>query len=111
MASAQSTTASGDTGAVPAELEGVWHGEAAPGDEVDLTLRGTSYFIARGAATGNGAVSFDGDIVRFHGSNLCDGMGTYRWSIERDTLTLAVTEEGDECDGRLPALDGIAFER
>jgi hypothetical protein len=103
------TTAAAD--AAPPEMEGTWRTDLGNGDRVTLTLRGTDYIIQRGGNSGNGDISVDGDLIIFSGSSLCDGVGTYQWSVEGDSLTLTPTESGDPCGGRLPVLDGVTYTR
>ena len=70
----------------PAELQGRWRAviEAAP---AVLTFTATDYTIVwRGG--GNGRIEVEGDEITFSGSSDCPGSGTYRWSIEGDTLHL-----------------------
>jgi hypothetical protein len=43
-------------------------------------------------------------------SNLCDGIGTYQWSVEGDMLTLTLTG-ADPCSGRTDVLAGQTFVR
>jgi hypothetical protein len=95
--------------AAPPELAGIWEGEVAPGDSVTLSFDGNSYTISRGGNSGSGRISVEGDIIRFYGSNLCDGEGTYRWTIEEDSLTLEITEAGDPCGGRRGVFDGVTY--
>lgn len=81
----------------------------APGDSVTLSLNGNSYTISRGGSAGTGRISVEGNIIRFSGSNLCTGEGTYRWTIDEDNLTLETIEAGDPCGGRREALDGVIY--
>jgi hypothetical protein len=109
-ATVSGTTTSAGADAPPPELQGVWHAERS-GDRVDLNIRGTLYFINHGAFGASGTASVEGEIIRFESGSVCDGVGTYRWTIEGDTLTFAVTEAGEPCDGRLEAFDGVRYER
>ena len=106
---ATTTTAAAD--AAPPEMEGTWRTDLGNGDRVALTLRGTSYQITRGGNTGTGDISVDGDLIVFSGSSLCDGVGTYQWSVEGESLTFTPTESGDPCSGRLPVLNGVTYSR
>lgn len=107
--STTSTTAAAD--AAPPEMEGTWRTDLGNGDRVALTLRGTSYQISRGGNSGTGDISVDGDLIVFSGSSLCDGVGTYQWSVEGESLTFTPTESGDPCSGRLPVLNGVTYSR
>jgi hypothetical protein len=107
--SAPVTTTTAAPDAAPPELAGIWDGEVAPGDSVTLSLNGNSYTISRGGSAGTGRISVEGNIIRFSGSNLCAGEGTYRWTIEGDTLTLEITEAGDPCGGRRDVFDGVLY--
>ncbi|HEY3428193.1 MAG TPA: hypothetical protein VGK83_05945 [Acidimicrobiia bacterium] len=106
---ATSTTAAAD--AAPPELEGTWRTDLGNGDRVALTLRRTSYQISRGGNSGSGAISVEGDTIVFSGSTLCDGVGTYQWSIEGEALTFTAADAGDPCGGRRPVLDGVTYTR
>jgi hypothetical protein len=64
---------------------------------VILTLDGTGYRIQRGAESGTGSISVDGDEVEFYGSNMCDGRGTYTWSLEDGRLRFTEVVH-DPCD-------------
>jgi hypothetical protein len=104
-----STTAAAD--AAPPELEGTWRTDLGNSDRVALTLRGTSYQISRGGNSGTGDISVEGDTIVFSGSSLCDGVGTYQWSIEGEALTFTAGDAGDPCGGRRPVLDGVTYTR
>lgn len=104
-----STTAAAD--AAPPELEGTWRTYLGNSDRVALTLRGTSYQISRGGNSGTGDISVEGDTIVFSGSSLCDGVGTYQWSIGGEALTFTAGDAGDPCGGRRPVLDGVTYTR
>jgi hypothetical protein len=107
--SAPATTTTAAADAAPPELAGIWEGEVTPSDSVTLSLNGNSYTISRGDSAGSGRISVEGDIIRFSGSNICDGEGTYRWTIEGDTLMLEITEAGDPCSGRREVFEGVTY--
>ena len=104
------TTTSAAADAAPAELAGEWRAELDNGDRVQLALRGTRYFLARGASAGSGDISVEGNVIVFSGSNLCDGVGTYEWTVQGDSLTFAPTESGEACSGR-SVLKGVTYTR
>jgi len=89
-------------------LEGSWRADLGGGDLVTLTLEGTTYLISRGGNQGDGDIKVVGGTIVFSGSNLCDGVGTYKWSIESGALTFAVSA-GDPCAGRFEVLDGVTY--
>ena len=51
----------------------------------------------------------EGDELVFSNSNLCDGVGRYRWTLDGETLTLERLEEA--CSGRAPVLEGATYAR
>jgi hypothetical protein len=73
-------------------------------------LRVDSYRITRGPDSGTGKIAVDGDVITFSNSNLCDGNGTYQWSLEGDMLALTLTG-ADPCSGRTEVLAGQTFVR
>ena len=98
-------------GSLPSEMEGVWRTDPGDADRVTLTLADTAYRIDRGPNSGNGDISVDGDRIVFSGSSLCGGAGTYRWSVEGDSLTFSLEDSGDPCSGRTSVLDGVTYTR
>ena len=80
-------------------------------DHVQLSLRGIVYRIYRGGDSASGTISVVGDEITFSGSSLCDGVGTYTWLIEGESLTFTAAEPADPCGGRLPVLDGVTYSR
>lgn len=57
-----------------------------------------------------GDIKVVGGTIIFSGSNICDGTGTYRWSIESEALTFTASD-GDPCPGRSEVLDGVTYTR
>jgi hypothetical protein len=106
---APSTTAAA-AGSTPTELHTGWQTTLDNGESVTLRLRADSYQITRGPASGSGRVDVEGDIMTFSNSNLCDGIGTYRWLLQNDILTLTSTR-ADPCSGRSEVLAGQTFVR
>jgi hypothetical protein len=94
----------------PPELEGSWHTDLGFGDLVTLTFEGTRYEIIRGGGQGLGDIKVVGGTIIFSGSNICNGMGTYRWSIDSEALTFADIEL-DPCKGRSDVLVGATYTR
>lgn len=103
------TTTAAD--AAPPEMEGVWRTDLGNNDRVQLNLRGNDYIITRGPNSGSGDISVDGDLITFSGSTLCNGVGTYQWTVEGDSLTFTADDSGDPCSGRRPVLDGVTYTR
>ena len=96
--------------AAPDELQGAWTTPSGDPDPVTLTITPSGYQVDRGLGFGRGAISVDGDQIRFFGSDLCDGEGTYAWSIDGGVLTF--TPEGDDpCGGRSVVLIDREYER
>jgi hypothetical protein len=87
------------TNAAPAQLVGNWVTTLDSGDKLTLTLGSKSYRLTRGANSGSGHISVQGDEIEFSGSNLCDGTGTYHWSIDGDDLTFTAFGPTDPCGG------------
>ena len=93
-----------------AALFGQWQTTISAGDSVTLALREGTYAIGRGAATGRGRMKVTAGGAEFSGSDLCDGIGNYRWSLQGDTLSFTSVGE-DECSGRSEVLDGITYKK
>lgn len=106
-ASSSATTARTFPPTAPPDLTGDWETTLDNGQSVVLTLRGGSYVIDRGGATGQGSIVVTGDIIEFFGSDLCAGRGIYQWSREGETMTLVTQSE--ECPGRAEAIAGQTF--
>jgi len=104
--SVTSTRAAG--GSVPVELQGVWQTMLPNGDHATLGLQADSYRISLNGDTGSGTVSADGDVLSFT-TNLCDGVGTYHWSLAGNRLTLMVIGT-DPCP-RSDVLQAAMFDR
>ena len=87
----------------PAELQGDWTTASGDPDPVTLTISRSGYQIHRGGGFGQGAISVDGDQIRFFGSDLCEGEGTYTWLIADGVLTF-VPVGHDPCGNRSAVL-------
>jgi hypothetical protein len=113
-ASAQTTepslAATGPGATAPAELVGSWVTKLDSGDKLTLTLSDKSYRLTRGPNSGSGRISVRGDEIEFSGSNLCDGTGTYHWSISGNSLTFKAFGPADPCGGTR-VLDGQVYVR
>lgn len=95
----------------PAEaLWGEWRTTISPGDDVTLTLRDGAYTIRRGPARGSGRVEATTAEALFSGSDLCDGTGTYTWTVQGETLSF-VSVSKDACGGRSEVLDGKTYHK
>lgn len=75
---------------------------------VELRIRENRYGITRGAGAATGQLSVEGDRITFSGSNLCEGTGTYSWSLEGGAVTFTAVGT-DPCGGRVDVLDGITY--
>jgi hypothetical protein len=106
---APSTTAAAAR-SIPKELHAGWQTTLDNGESVTLRLTADSYQITRGPNSGSGRVDVEGDIMTFANSNLCAGIGTYRWLLQNDILTLTSTG-ADPCNGRSEVLAGQTFVR
>ena len=93
----------------PAELQGDWTTASDDPDPVTLTISRSGYQIHRGGGFGQGAISVDGKQIRFFGSDLCEGEGTYTWSIDDGVLTFAL-EGDDPCGNRSVVLVDRTYE-
>jgi hypothetical protein len=93
----------------PAELQGRWRTVINEHDKPVLTLDDFHYTIER-LGIGTGSTTVDGDQIVFYGSNLCQGEGTYRWSIDGETLTLSPVGP-DPCENRADAIRNRPFSR
>ncbi len=93
-----------------AALFGEWRTVIAEGDNVTLRLREGRYTILRGPATGQGGMNARAGEAEFSGSDLCDGIGIYRWSIQDGALSFTSVGK-DDCPGRSEVLDGITYRK
>jgi hypothetical protein len=104
------TTTSAAASAIPSEVVGSWQTVLPDGDELRLTLSDRGYQISRvGAGTASGRLDADGAQLVFSNSLVCDGTGTYTFTVTDTSLQLAATTP-DECPGRAAAIDGHTFE-
>ncbi len=96
--------------AAPPELRGAWTTtlDNSAQELVTLTLSQTGYQIHRGGNFGFGVIAVDANQITFSQSNLCDGVGTYTWSLDAGSLQLA-SVEADECPGRAGDIDGQTY--
>ena len=91
-------------------LQATWRLQSETIEEpVRLYVRDGSYAISRGGASGSGSLAAEGDELVFSGSNLCDGVGRYRWTLDGERLDLEVVEEA--CSGRGEVLEGATYSR
>lgn len=105
-----SLVATAPAATAPAELVGSWSTTLDSGDKLTLTLSDTSYRLTRGPNSGSGRISVRGEEIEFSGSNLCDGAGTYHWSIDGDSLLFTSFGPADPCGG-VRVLDGQVYLR
>jgi hypothetical protein len=93
----------------PTELIGRWRTVITQADRPILTIRELGYVIER-FGIGSGPIEVHGDEIDFLASNLCAGVGRYRWSIDGGELHLKLIA-ADECPGRSEALNDKTFTR
>ena len=97
--------------AAPLELQGRWRTMIARGDYGTLIIGPTSYTVTHGGPSGGGEISVVGDVITFKNGRKCpDVVGTYRWAIAGDTLTLTQIGEPDRCP-RADVLLAKTFQR
>ena len=101
-AAAPSSTAS------PTDLYGEWKAVDSGGTPVTLTLRDGAYTILRGSNSGSGRLKATNSEAEFSGSDLCSGVGRYRWSIDGGALSFVALEK-DACPGRSEVMDGKTY--
>jgi hypothetical protein len=93
--------------AAPLELRGTWANQEDT-TNLRLVIQPAAYRITRFGNSGSGALSVTGDVIRFSDSNLCPGIGEYRWSLADGILTFDPIAP-DECPGRADGIEGISF--
>jgi len=93
----------------PPELQGRWRTVINDSDKPVLTITDFKYTIER-LGMGTGSIEVTGNSIAFFGSNLCSGRGTYTWSIDAGTLTLAPVGP-DPCANRADAIRNRPFTR
>lgn len=96
-ATESSSTEPPSASSVPAELVGRWETELPSGDSALPTLYETGlYQVASDGNAAGGAIAVEGDRIVFSRHKTCDGIGTYRWAVAADVLTLAAMDD-DRC--------------
>lgn len=93
--------------AAPIELRGTWADQTDTAS-LRLVIEPLRYRITRFGDSGSGAVSVTDDVIRFSGSNLCAGVGEYRWTVADGILTFDPVTP-DECPGRADGIEGVSF--
>jgi hypothetical protein len=93
--------------AAPIELRGTWANREDT-TNLRLLIQPVAYRITRSGNSGSGALSVTEDVIRFSESNLCPGIGEYRWTLSDGVLTLDPIAP-DECPGRADGIEGISF--
>lgn len=110
-ASRSSVLAAPTDGTVPSDLRAEWTTNLTSTNEiVTLTLTDRTYSIKRGSNTGRGQAAVRGNEIAFSGSPLCDGVGTYRWSLNAGVLRF-VAASPDPCSGRTEVIEGQTYRR
>jgi hypothetical protein len=109
-ATSPTPTATVDPLAAPEELQGNWRTALPDGGSVTVIIAARNYTVLR-FDTVHGKVQVDGNQIRFSDSDACpNGIGTYRWNVDGDSLTLTSIRP-DECPNRAAVLDGFTFTR
>ena len=93
----------------PAEMLGKWTAEFAQDDIAEITITPTGIKIV-GFGGSDVRLEVTGDELALSHSQLCDGVGRYRWSIEGDKLRFDSIQP-DPCDFRGKRFDGITYTR
>lgn len=93
--------------AAPSELWGTWANREDT-TNLRLLIQPVAYRITRSGNSGSGALSVNEDVIRFSDSNLCPGIGEYRWTLSETILTFDPIAP-DECPGRADGIEGISF--
>jgi hypothetical protein len=93
----------------PPEMLGKWSAVFGEDDIGTIRISPTGMRITRFATAAIRLEVFGDELVLSH-SQLCEGEGRYRWTIEGDKLTFeSVTP--DACDGRAKSFDGVTYTR
>ena len=100
----------------PPELLGSWElmlvgaqdEDPSATEQVTLDIAEHSYRVHRGPILVGGKITVRGDEIEFSHSTLCEGRGTYRWTLAPGSLTFTPIQE-DECHGRAEYLDDQTF--
>ena len=94
---------------VPLELRAAW--TTRLGDEtMTLTLFERSYAVRRGPNRTTGGLGTRDGEIRFLASTACNGTGTYRWSLQGNSLRFSPVSP-DECPGRFEIMDNTTYQR
>jgi hypothetical protein len=91
----------------PTELIGSWQLTLGT-EQVTLDLAEHSYRVHRAPDVVGGRIAVRGDEIDFSHSTLCEGTGTYRWTLAAGALTFTSLQK-DACRGRAEYLDGQTY--
>jgi hypothetical protein len=94
--------------AAPIDLQGTWDARVET-ESIRLLIEPLRYRITRNGNIGSGAISVQDDVITFSGSDLCSGVGAYRWSVVDAVLTLEPVRP-DECPRRGDAFEGVTYD-
>ncbi len=72
--------------AAPIELRGTWANQEDTAN-LRIVIAPLTYRITRFGDSGSGSISVTGDVIRFSDSNICPGVGEYRWTLADGILT------------------------
>lgn len=96
-------------GAARQELQGAWVTVLKDGSNQQVTLRLTdnTYQITRVPDVASGAIAVHGDQIEFSRSSACAGTGTYRWTLNGNSLQF--TPVSNPCAGRFEVVNGQTY--
>ena len=91
----------------PPELIGSWQMMLGT-EQVTLDLAEHSYRVHRGPDVVGGRIAVRGDEIEFSHSTLCEGTGTYRWTLAASSLMFTPIQR-DACPRRAEVLDDQTY--
>ena len=77
-------------------------------EQVTLDLAEHSYRVHRGPDVVGGRIAVRGDEIDFSHSTVCEGTGTYRWTLAASSLMFTPIQR-DACPRRAEVLDDQTY--